>query len=256
MNITKTMNIAKVWRLLLVLMAVCPVIMLASCGNDEDEPGPADDDPEGYSTLIVGSWIDDYEKYGVNFSADHTGYDYLEYNSASNIEDLFTWSISRGVLAITWEGGWTDHYTIRLLNSTAMRLVDEDGDVMNFARGNGNNNSGGNTGGNTGGSTGGGDQGGSTSNVLAGTNWGGQPRYEDFYVRLEFKSNGTFTEIIREDGYEESDTYKYLVTGDVMVIEEGSVMANTLGSSVSFRISGSTITLSGAGSTWTLSRVI
>ncbi len=112
---------------------------------------------------------------------------------------------------------------------------------------NGNNGNSGNNGNND-------DDDDKPTSQLAGTRWGG--RVDDFYIELDFRTNGTFKEMTRDSGIEETYTYRYKESGSTLLLEEGSVTANTFGDYVEFSINSSKteLTLKGSFETWTLTR--
>lgn len=86
--------------------------------------------------------------------------------------------------------------------------------------------------------------------VLSGTKWAGT--VDGGYMVLDFKRNGTFTESWNGEGGDE--VYKYEVSGNYLITEEGCLINNCFGDRVEFSISGGILTIGFKYENWKLTK--
>lgn len=122
----------EMWKLMMGIAMALFSFSMASCGDDDDEVGSADEligtwsviHEEGYSKAngeIEESWNDDYEegKETLIFKEDHTvGGTYLS-------DKGLTWSYKGNKLTIKWENDHEDSMELTVLEMSSSRLVGE-----------------------------------------------------------------------------------------------------------------------------------
>lgn len=210
--------------------------MVSSCGDDKDESNAAAIEGTWKGSAVYEDGSQEYFRvtFYSNGRFSMKYYDYIGDPDYGESTGTYKYNSEESILTLNGVDEDGDSFSdVISCTVSGNKMVWKDGtDVITFTKSDNDDD----------------DENEVSNSPLAGTRWGGT--VDDGYLSLDFKTNGTFIETYEGD----SGKYKYEVSGNQLITEEGCIINNTFGDAVNFTIEGGTLTLKNKYETWSLKK--